>query len=30
LKDFGTLATGSYILEVTTPTDKFVSKIIKN
>ncbi len=30
LKDFGTLATGSYLLEVTTPTDKFVSKIIKN
>lgn len=29
LKDFGTLATGSYILEVTTPTDKLVSKIIK-
>ncbi|MEP6713448.1 MAG: T9SS type A sorting domain-containing protein [Ferruginibacter sp.] len=30
LKDFGTLATGSYILEVTTATDKFVNKIIKN
>jgi len=30
LKDFGTLARGSYILEVTTPTDKFINKIMKN
>ena len=30
LKDFGTLSNGNYILEVTTATDKFISKITKN
>ena len=30
LKDFGTMAAGSYILEVTTPADKFINKIMKN
>ena len=30
LKDFGTLSRGNYILEVTTPTDKFIQKILKN
>lgn len=30
LKDFGTLAKGNYILEVTTATDKFISKIVRN
>lgn len=30
LKDFGTLSRGNYILEVTTPTDKFINKIMKN
>ncbi len=29
LKDFGTMPVGSYILEVTTPTDKFIHKIMK-
>ncbi len=29
LKDFGTLTIGNYILEVTTPTDKFIKKIMK-
>ena len=30
LKDFGTLAKGSYILEVTTEADKFINKIVRN
>ncbi len=30
LTNFGTLAKGNYILEVTTSTDKFIKKIIKN
>jgi len=30
VKDFGTLSRGNYILEVTTASDKFISKIIKN
>ena len=30
LKDFGTLSKGNYILEVTTATDKFIKKIMKN
>jgi uncharacterized repeat protein (TIGR01451 family) len=30
LKDLGVLASGSYFLEVTTPTDKLIGKIIKN
>jgi uncharacterized repeat protein (TIGR01451 family) len=30
LKDFGILNRGNYILEVTTPTDKFINKIMKN
>ncbi|CAN5754811.1 hypothetical protein BH11BAC4_BH11BAC4_13990 [soil metagenome] len=30
IKDFGTLPRGNYILEVTTPTDKFINKIMKN
>ena len=30
LKDFGTLSNGNYILEVTTATDKYISKITKN
>jgi uncharacterized repeat protein (TIGR01451 family) len=30
LKDFGSISKGSYILEVTTATDKFISKITKN
>jgi len=29
LKDFGTIALGNYILEVTTATDKFINKIMK-
>ena len=30
LKDFGTLAKGSYILEVTTSADKYINKIVRN
>ena len=30
LKDFGSMAKGNYILEVTTPTDKFINKITKD
>lgn len=30
LSNFGNIATGNYILEVTTSTDKFIKKIIKN
>ncbi len=30
LTNFGTLAKGNYILEVTTSTDKFIKKIVKN
>ena len=30
MKDFGNLSNGNYILEVTTATDKFISKITKN
>jgi uncharacterized repeat protein (TIGR01451 family) len=30
LKDFGTLPKGNYILEVSTATDKFIKKIVKN
>jgi hypothetical protein len=30
MKDFGTLPKGNYILEVTTATDKFIKKIVKN
>lgn len=30
LSNFGTIAKGNYILEVTTSTDKFIKKIIKN
>ena len=30
MKDFGTLPTGNYILEVTTANDKFIRKIVKN
>ncbi len=30
LTNFGTIAKGNYILEVTTSTDKFIKKIIKN
>lgn len=30
LKDFGNIAKGNYILEVTTASDKFIKKIVKN
>ena len=30
LTDFGRIAKGNYILEVTTSTDKFIKKIVKN
>lgn len=30
LNDFGTISSGNYILEVSTATDKFIKKIIKN
>ena len=30
LKDLGNLVIGNYILEVTTGTDKFIKKIMKN
>lgn len=29
MKDFGTMASGNYILEVTTSNDKFITKIVK-
>ncbi|MEN9963037.1 MAG: hypothetical protein RL582_132, partial [Bacteroidota bacterium] len=30
MNDFGTIPSGNYILEVSTATDKFIKKIIKN
>ena len=30
MKDLGNLVIGNYILEVTTGTDKFIKKIMKN